>query len=265
MNTIKHGCNAGDLIACMAAMKAFYEKSGKKVRLVQQLDIAAEYYAGAIHGTLDDAGTMVCMNKSIFNMLKPLIESQEYIESMEVFEGQKVDIDFDVIRNQVFVNIPNGMIQSWVMFAFPNLDFDLSRAWITGDFPEVPQVKDRLIVNFTERYRNPHIHYFFLKEYQDKLIFAGTEKEHKLFAEKWKLDIDYLSVQDFYSLAAALKSSKGLLGNQSMCWNISEAMKIPRILEICQFAVNCLPFVGEKSYGFYHQVGVEYYVKQLIG
>lgn len=263
-HSFKHSINAGDLLSALPAMKSYYEKTGQKVTVLQALDLPAEYYQGATHGTVDDKGTMVCMNQHIFNMIKPLVESQEYIEQMEVFSGQPVKVDLDIIRKQVFVNLPNGMIQSWVMFAFPNLEYDLSKTWIELPDLEVPEVEGKVIVNFTERYRNPLIHYFFLKEYQDKLIFAGTEKECKLFNEKWQLDIPYLNVDNFLSLAYAIKKCKFLLSNQSMCWNLSTAMGTPRILELCEFAPNCMPFIGEKSYGFYHQVGLNYYFEKLM-
>jgi hypothetical protein len=60
-----------------------------------------------------------------------------------------------------------------------------------------------------------------------------------------------------------IKSSRFILGNQSFGWNIAEAMKTPRILEVCNYAPNCMPFVGEYSYGYYHQVGAEYYFRKL--
>ena len=65
--------------------------------------------------------------------------------------------------------------------------------------------------------------------------------------------------------AYALKEARFLLSNQSLCWNLAEGLKTPRILEICQYAQNCQPMIGEHSYGFFHQVGVEYYFRVLYG
>jgi hypothetical protein len=153
------------------------------------------------------------------------------------------------------------------MYAYPDLAYDLSKSWIDlpdRDLPIIDEVKDKVIINLTERYRNGHISYYFLRKFKNKLIFAGTEREYLLFVNRWGIDMPHLKVNDFLELAYAIKNCKFLLGNQSMCWGIAEAMKSPRVLELCEFAPNCMPFVGDKSYGFFHQVGVEHYVDILI-
>lgn len=263
----KHFCNPGDLIGALAGLKSYYDQKGRKVILLQQLDVKAEYYPGATHGTTDDNGTMVCMNKKIFEMIKPLVEAQEYIDHMDVFSGQEgVLIDIDTIRKKTFVNIPHGDLQSWLFYAYPDLAYDLSKPWIKlpdADLPIMEYVKDKIIVNFTERYRNGHISYYFLRKYKHRLVFAGTEREHLLFCNSWGFDMPRLEVKDFLELAYAIKYCKFLLCNQSMCWGISRAMLTPHVLEVCQYAQNTLPFHYEKSYGFFHQTGLEFYVDIL--
>lgn len=268
----KHFCNPGDLVASMACLKSYYESTGKPIILCQQKNITANYYQGARHGTVSDSdqSTMVCMNTPMFDKIKPLVTSQEYIHDMEEFTGQTILVDLDVIRKEIFVNMPHGMIQSWPMFAYPDLAYDLSKPWI--DLPInkeiddkiLPQVKGKILLNFTERYRNGHINYFFLRKYKHDLVFAGTEVEHLLFMNKWKIDMPKLDVDNFLELAHAIKNCKFLLSNQSLCWNISSAMKSPHVLEISEYANNCMTFIGDKSYGFYHQAGVEYYVNLLV-
>lgn len=260
----KHFCNPGDLIAAMAGLKGYYEYAGRKVILSQQLNVQANYYPSAVHGTVsdDDNHTMVCMNKHIYEMIRPLIVSQDYIEDMEVYDGQEIMIDIDVIRKKVFVNLPHGQIQGWLMYAYPDLAYDVSKPWIElpeVDIPIVSWIKDKIVINFTERYRNGTITYFFLRKYKHRLVFAGTEREYLLFVNKWKVDMPRLDIKNFLELAYALKHCKFLLSNQSMNWGIAEALKSPRVLELCEYAPNCMPFIGEKSYGFYHQAGVEHY------
>ncbi len=263
---IKHFANLGDCIAMMAAMKKYHDVTGRKVVLAQVKNQLAQYYQGATHGTVNQDGDMVCMNDKMFDMIKPLVESQEYIHKMEAYEGQHIDLDFDVIRGKTFVNMPHGSIQAWIMYAFPDLACDLSKSWIVvdGKHSIESKVKGKAIINFTERYRNTITDYFFLKNYASELIFAGTETEHWKFCQKWQLNIPRLEVKNFLELAYALKASRFLLSNQSFLWNLAEAMKTPRVLEVCNFAVNCLPFYGEDSYGFYHQVGLEYYVRTMF-
>lgn len=262
----KHFCNPGDAIASLAGIKSYFDQNQRKVTWLQQLNVPATYYPGATHGTVSDTDmhTMVCMNRTMYEMLKPLLLSQEYIHDVDIYNGQpNVLIDIDRIRKEIFVNLPQGQIQAWLMYAYPDLAYDLSKPWINlpdADHPMIEKVKGKILVNFTERYRNAHVNYFFLRKFKHRLLFAGTEKEHLLFVNKWQLDMPRLEVKDFLELAYAIKYCQFLLANQSMCWNLAEAIKSPRILEICEFAPNCMPFVGEKSYGFYHQTGLEHYV-----
>lgn len=265
---IKHLANLGDIVAVMAAMRRYWEVTGRKVILSQVVNTPAAYYQGAVHPTTNDDGTQVCVNNAMFEMMKPLVESQKYMAKMEKYEGQSIHLDFDVIRGKTFVGMPNLMIQSWIMYAYPDLACDLSKPWI--ELPEVKnhhvikQVRNKVILNFTERYRNHVIDYYFLKKYAPNLVFAGTEREHFKFCNQWALAIPRLDVKNFLDYAYAIKHCRFLLGNQSLGWNLSQAMGTPRILEICQYAPNCQPFIGADSYGFYHQVGVEYYFRVLF-
>lgn len=279
--TVKHMANIGDIIASMISIKTYYEKTGRKVIFCQQLNVLASYYAGAIHPTKDEAGGQVMCNKAMFDMIKPLLLSQEYIEDVQVYSGQDINIDFDVIRKNIFVNMPNQAIQQWLFMAHPDLASDISKSWIhikEVDISEcgliypgivtqilpIEDLKDKIVINFTERYRNNIVNYFFLKKHQNNLIFAGTEKEHTLFCAKWELAIPRLIVKDFLQLSYIIKNAKFLLSNQSFCWNVAESMKTPRILELCEYAPNCQSFIGEDSYGYFYQQQVQFYFDELI-
>jgi hypothetical protein len=262
--SVRHNCNIGDLIASLAGLKGFYEENGNEFIYMQELDVDATYHTNYYHPTQNNGKQVMC-NKTMFNMIKPLIECQDYISKFVVFNGQKVDVDFSFIRGKIEVNIPYGAIQSWYALAFPDLDYDISKAWI--NVPHATFENDftnKVLVNFTSRYRNQFIHYFFLKEYEKELLFTGTIKEHQEFCEKWNLNIPLLEVQDFLELAQIMKQSKFFLGNQSFCWNLNRAMNLPSILEMFPNAPNCIPFIGNKNYGYYHQNALEYYFKKLM-
>ncbi len=279
--TVKHFCNIGDIIASLASCKSFYLKTGKKILYCQQLNVEGSYYAGATHPTISDEGKMVMVNQKMFDMIRPLLLAQEYIEDMQVYNGQKINIDFDVIRKKFFVNIPHQAIQQWLFMAYPDIAYDLSTTWI--DIPEVDisncallykglttttmpieNLESKVIINFTERYRNAHLNYYFLKKHQKDLIFAGTQREFQLFCDKWELDIPLLMVNDFLEYAYIIKKAKFLLSNQSFAWNISAAIRSPHLLELCEFAPNTQCFFAPKSFGHYHQFGMEFYFNELL-
>lgn len=264
---VKHFPNLGDQIAVLPALKRYWELTGKKIIFYQMIDVPSAYYPGAVHPTKDSSGANVSINEEMFNMMKPLMESQEYIHRYEKYTGQRYDLDLDNIRGKVFVGMPNLMIQSWIMYAYPDLQIDLTTAWmfLNGKCPRkiLSQVKGKAILNFTERYRNHQIDYFFLKNYAPDLIFAGTEREHFLFCQKWQLNIPRLQVDNFLEYAYAIKNSRFLLGCQSFGWNICQALQHPRIIELCQFAPNIQPLIGKDSLGFFHQAGVEWSFREL--
>ena len=114
--TVKHLANLGDIIAVMPSVKKFWEITKRRIRFCQMIDVPAAYYQGAVHPTKSDDGTQVTVNKKMFEMMKPLMESQDYIRSFEIYTGQNIELDFDVIRGKTFVNMPNGAIQSWIMY-----------------------------------------------------------------------------------------------------------------------------------------------------
>jgi hypothetical protein len=277
---IKHMANIGDIIASLPACKRYYEITGKKIIYTQVLDVPAEYYTNAVHPTLDSKGVQVMVNTDMLNMIKPLLLSQEYIHDVEIYNGQPINIDFDVIRKKIFVNLPHQAIQQWIFMAYPDLATDLSKSWIeigevdisdcrlaylnlvTTTLP-IESLENKAIINFTERYRNPHIDYYFLKKYEKNLIFAGTDKEYQLFCEKWQLEMPRLIIKDFLQLAYILKKAKLLLSNQSFNWNLSAAMRTPHVLELCEFAPNTQCFFAPHSYGFLHQAGAKYYFELL--
>lgn len=263
---IKHTCNLGDIIGALPQCKKYYEVTKRKIRFLQRLNMPAAYYSGAVHGTVDENGIMVTLNRPLFDMVKPLLESQDYIESMDIYNGQSVHLDFDTIRGKTFVNMPHGSLASWLTFAFPDLHYDISKPWVflENERRQVEEVtKGKIIINFTERYRNGLMDYFFLKNYAPDLIFAGTEAEHFKFCNQWQLTIPRLEIKDFLELAYALRGCRFLLSNQSFQWNLARGLGVATVLEVCQYAQNCLPFYGDDNYGFFHQVALEYYFRMM--
>lgn len=260
----KHSVNIGDLVAAMGAMKKYYDLTGRKVIVLQTINFIAQYYTGAEHPIVDEAGRNVSVNDITFDLAKPLIESQKYIHSFEKYNGQPIHVDLDVIRGKTFVNLPHGNIQGWIPIAFPDLGFDISEPWIKLDDNCPPQIKgqvvNKVLLNFTSRYRMK-IDYFFLKNYAPDLIFTGTDKEHWDFCTQWGLNIPKLKIDSFLDIAYAIKEARFFLGNQSMAWGIAQAMGVPRILEMCNFADNCFPGIGKNSEGFFYQVGVEHHFR----
>ena len=122
---------------------------------------------------------------------------------------------------------------------------------------------DKIIINRTTRYNNPYIDYFFLKEHEDKVLFAGLNFEHKLFCEQFNLDIPLLVVKDFSELFLHIANCRFFVGVQSLCWHLSDSIKQKRILEVCTAYPNSFP-TGKDGYSFVTQPGLEYRFNELL-
>jgi hypothetical protein len=269
--TVKHSFNSGDLIVLLSGLKQLYENTGKKIVLYQYLNLPAFYYDGAVHPVQDASNNMVCMNESMWKMVLPLLESQPYIEKAAAWEGQEaIDYDIDVTRDSKVIPMPAGLIHHYACAIYPEMDCNLVKSWvevmplgiINSTLGEIA-LSDKIIINRTERYQNPYISYFFLKKYQEQLLFAGTEKEYNLFCNTLKIEMPRILVNDFLQLARCIYSCKGFLGNQSFCWHLADAQKVPRVLELCTQFPNTFP-TGENGHAFYKQKALEYYFEKLI-
>jgi hypothetical protein len=252
--SFKHSCFSGDLIYALASIKALCEIEGDKAVIYQWLNKEGFLYQGAEHPY---GGKM--MNDYAFEMMKPLIESQPYVKEFKPWNGEKVHVNLDVIR-QVKNHMPYGNIVTWIAMVYAEATPRYWEPWIN-----IPQEEkeDIIIINRTSRYHNQWIDYFFLKEYQDKILFIGLEEEFKQFQMDWGLDVKWYTPGNAYQIAVLLQSCKLFIGNQSMCFAIAEAMKVPRILEVCDMAPNVIP-AGEGGYYARNPDTFKFIVEKLL-
>ncbi len=262
-NKFAHFGNTGDVICSLPALREFYNKFKVKPILYLVINHPAVYYEGCIHPIKDENGKHVSLNEAMANFLIPLIKEQEYIEDCKIYVDEEIDANLSFIRD-TNVNCPYGDLRRWYFYVFPNLACDLSKQYIHVPDSEKDLAKGRIIVCRTERYLNEKRSYSFLKEHEDKLLFAGTTMEHIIFCNQFNLKIEHFLPENFLELAQAIKQAKFLLSNQTMIAQIAEGLKTPRIVELCHFAPNVIP-VGENAFDFYSQVSLEYYFNYLNG
>lgn len=257
----KFSGNVGDMISLIPAMNRYYELFGKKIILCLRLNVSAQYYAGARHPVVDGNGIQVMLNGRMFESIKPLMMAQPCIEDVVVFKGQeKIKLDFDRLY-EIPVGKPNGSINRWPFYIYPNLATDLSVIWATVPDPIVDsEAKGKIVITRTERWQNQLVHYFFLREYQDDLIFVGLEYEHEMFCQQFNLDIPFLKTNNFLELAQAIKQCRFFMSNQTAAFQIAEGLKVPRILEKCEPFPNVIP-IGHMAVDFKDQLAFEYYFK----
>ena len=127
----------------------------------------------------------------------------DFIEEVEVFEGQQIDVDLDQTHEHN-VGKPYGDIRRWYNYIFAGMWADLKRKIIDveADVKGNPYV----LVNRTQRYYNPMGSYAFLRNIGIQIIFAGTPDEYEAFQREVP-EARYLEVDNFLELAGWIKGS----------------------------------------------------------
>lgn len=237
MKTIKVCCsgNTGDIIYQLYSLKEYCELHNCKVEYLLKLDRPSNFTA--INHPVGD----VMLNRSMADMLKPLLEHQPFIESvryLEKTENEKVDFNLDMFRSEN-KNLSGGNIALWNQVYYPELRGELHKISINAH----PIENEYIIINRTIRYNNPLIDYTILED-KGKCMFVGVESEFKIMSALMP-SIEHLQVKDFYELAQYIAGCKLFVGNQSMAFAIAEGLKVKRVLEQYYAAPNVIPQGGE--------------------
>lgn len=253
----------GDLLSLMPGFKQVYETSGNKTVIYQKVNHTYGMfgaYLGAKYSIKDEDGEPVTMNRMLFNAVKPLLLSQEYIADFIEWNGEEVDFNLDAIR-EMPNTLPSGCINRWPFYIWPDMATDLSKQWLFVPSDKSP-FEGKIIINRTERYNNHLISYNFLNKYTNDIYFVGLPDEYACFCKQHKLNIPRYEVRDLLLFAEWIKSCKLYIGSQSSLFQICEGLKIPRLLEVCKEMPNVIGS-GEGFYDFLTQASLEYYVNKL--
>lgn len=253
--SFKHSCFSGDLIYALASVKTLCSVKGHKAHIHQWLNVPGRSYDGANHPY-----NGVMMNEYAFRMMKPLLEAQDYIHAFDQWTGQATQIDLDKFR-QVKNHMPYGNIVTWIAMCAPEMTPRYWEPWLKA--PRDNWYGNKIVINRTSRYHAHYVDYFFLREHKHSILFVGTPQEHRDFENEWGFKVVHEKVKDFLELATVINSCKLFIGNQSMCFAIAEALKSPRLLEVCDFAPNVTP-AGEGGYYFRHPELFKYHVNKLL-
>lgn len=195
------------------------------------------------------------INEKIFKMLDPLISSQDYINKFQIFKNEKIDINFDLLRElPINLLLDNTRYATLLTGVHPNLTSE----FINAEFHNA--IKDYVVIQRTFRYRNQFINYNFIKNYK-KILFIGIKNEFDDF-KKSVNNCEFHDCKDFMEMAQIIKSSKFTIGNSSLAFPIAEGLKTPRLLESCPYFPAAQPH-GKNGYDFYFQEQFEQLFSKL--
>ncbi len=242
-----HSGPLGDLIYSLPVINKLSENHKCNLFVNLNKKFTFEYYKHTANGYYIDDRT--------FKFLSPLLESQNTINIIKKYENEKIDINLDLFRElpiSLTFNLPR-----WY-FAITGEHFDLNNPSLHVN--NHANIKNKIVILRSFRFRNIYINYNFLKNYKD-LLFIGVEEEYK----DLKKNIPHLEMydcKDLLEMAQIIKSSKFFLGNQSIGFAISETLKCPRLLEASPETPNVQP-EGKDAFAFFFQPHFEKYFKFL--
>ena len=166
-----------------------------------------------------------------FAQWRELLESQSYIRKVVEWDGMEPSIDLDLFRDMSI----NDMALSEAHLKRFDVGFDLGEPWL--EFDPLP-VAD-IVIARSGRYIG-HLEWENLRPWSRRCVFVGFEEERQRFMEKVGFELP-LFEGSLLEAARAIAGCKLFVGNQSFPYALAEAMKVPRVLEVCDGCPNCMP------------------------
>ena len=197
------------------------------------------------------------INEKIYRMLAPLLETQKFLNSVNIYNNQRVDVNLDLFRE-----LPISLSFDSMKFYFHLVGIRANLHEKFLDVIEHKNLKNKITIQRSLRYQNHLINYNFLNKYKD-LYFIGLENEY-YYLKKNLPNLNFYNCKDFLEMAQIIKSSKVFIGNSSLGFTISEGLKVPRLLEASP-KVSTQQVHGDNGYDFYFQSHFEKYFAILNG
>lgn len=210
--TFCHAGDLGDIIYALPSIKA---------------------YGGGVLKFSDNGYAREQMTDARIDLIAPLLFEQKYIHSVARHEGEYVDFDFRDFRvlHKQHSNLSVDQAE-WT-----GAVIDTVNPWL-----EVDQVEksSHVIINRTERYRNSKFPWATIhRKLATYLRLIGLPKEHAEFEDTFGTTA-YVATQDLLQVAKLIAGCNTFIGNQSVCYSISEGLKHKRIQETCEDAMDCI-------------------------
>lgn len=217
-HSFKHSGNLGDLIYSLPVVR-FY--GGGKLHL-NASGLTSKKYDGTVNG----------LNQELINLIKPLLEKQEYISSVINWNDDVVDFDLDLFREK---DLQRENLCEKILASFEVPFEEVKKPWITCDKKSIAPV----VVSRSTRYRNSNLIYnHVLQDFAD-CVFLGLPEEHRDFENKFG-EIRYHAVQNFLEMAEIINGSELFVGNQSFGMSLAIALNKTYLQEYCPIYHDCI-------------------------
>lgn len=245
--TFRHSGHLGDIVYSLPVIKELSKTHDCTLYIRADKPMNSEYYK-------HPSGN-VMLSRNIISKFLPLLQKQDYLNTVAFWNDEEIDIDLDLFRD-----LPvdfNFLSHRWY-FHIAGVQPELNQKYL--EVEEHPTIKDKVVIVRSLRAQNYFADYRFLSKYEN-LLFIGIAEEYEEL-KKSVPNLEYYNVQDFYEMAQIIKSSKFFLGNQSFAYALADGLKVPRLLEANPDFPVVYP-IGENAYDFYFQQHFEFYFDKL--
>jgi len=176
--------------------------------------------------------TRESMQGARFNAIKPLLEAQPYITSVEWMDSfDKPTHDFRTFRNDPILG------ESLAHWQARHLGVEIStEPWLT--VPVSDRAKGRPVIARSLRYHSRwRMWNTILKAHPDAL-FVGLREEYLHLSSTTQVKFEHAPTADLLELASIIAGCKLFIGNQSCPWWIAFALGVPTIQEVFPHSPN---------------------------
>lgn len=187
----------------------------------------------------------VYLDRRIVDLFLPLLKCQNFLSSVKIYDGEKIDINLDLFR-EIPINIRFHSIRWYSHITGVHVNME-------SPFLSVKphnSIKNKIVIVRSPRYRNQYINYKFLKNTQN-LLCVGLKSEFEDMKKEIN-QLEFYNCKDFLEMAEIIRASKFFIGNLCFSYSIAEGLKVPRLLEASPDFPVAYP-VGSNALDFYHQ------------
>lgn len=245
-------------------------KNLSKFDMVLIINYPASYNSNLMYENSKHPCGNVTMTEELANMLIPLLKAQPYIDNVFVHDyakdGAYTEDGFRLEAFRTFgLNLGAGAITKWYEDLFPTKEIiDDYNKWLYVYPTEKikKEFENKICVVRSQRYWLP-LDISMLEPYVKDIVFIGVESEYDSFQSRLSEKVPHVYINNFLEAAQAFKSCKLCIGNQTGLYSIMEALKVPRLLEVCRTCPNVIPngFGGHAVYSnFYFEKILETYL-----
>ena len=194
---------------------------------------------------VDGGCNTVKFNWDAAKFLLPLLKSQEYLETVELYKDQEYDCNYGLHPEDVPVVVGTNLTEFHASKF--NIEYDdrilHDTTWLTVDKIEDDTLNNKkILINRTERYHgNENFYRYMLSSFSTEyFIFAGLKLEYDLFCKTFGVSIDFIETDSSIQLAQIIDSVPIFLGNESLICSIAKGLGKTCYVEYGRYAANYL-------------------------